>query len=74
MHINGSYRFAHCHRRRVSGVSIVEYALVLALVVLPVILAVNSPELRTAVQRVFIGTVNTEDTAGSLQLEAFGEH
>ena len=61
------------HRRQV-GVSMVEYALVLALIVLPIMLAVNSPELRTALQNVFTGTVNTKDTSGSLQLEAFGEH
>ena len=45
-----------------------------SLLVVPVILAINSAELRTALQKVFTGTVNTDQTSGSLQLEAFGEH
>ena len=57
-----------------AGVSIIEYALVLSLVVLPIIVAVNNPSLRVALQNVFTGTVNTQQTSGSLQLEAFGEN
>jgi Flp pilus assembly pilin Flp len=56
------------------GVSIVEYTLVAALVVVPIIMAVNSPELRTAAQTVFTGTVNTQDTSGNLKIDSFGEH
>lgn len=52
----------------------VEYALVATLVVLPIILAVNSPDLQNAVKNVFTGTVNTQDTSGSLVVESFGEH
>ncbi|MDH4379198.1 MAG: hypothetical protein QE263_04765 [Vampirovibrionales bacterium] len=56
------------------GVSIVEYALVAAVVVVPIIMAVNSPDLRTAVQKVFTDTVNTQDTSGNLKIDSFGEH
>ena len=60
--------------RSSAGVSMVEYALVLALVVLPIIFAVNSSELRTALQAVFTGTTNMQDTSGALPIKGFGDY
>ncbi|MFN8615361.1 MAG: hypothetical protein U0003_05580 [Vampirovibrionales bacterium] len=58
--------------RAVVGVSAVEYALVAAVLVVPVIVAATNPQLQQAIRSVFSGSLNSAQQTGTLEVPSLG--